>query len=92
MIAALNAEPASTRINLSFRAKDAASAIARAEYSVNGGEWLVAEPTTKLTDSSEHEYRLLVPRPGFGEFVVAVRVTDEYDNQAVEKTVLKAVN
>jgi hypothetical protein len=88
VISNVTAEPASTKINLRFQAKDALSTIAKAEYSVNGGDWMIAEPTTKLTDSQEHEYHLLVDRPGFGEITVAVRVTDSKDNQAVAKTVL----
>jgi len=61
------------------------------EYSVDGGDWLIAEPTTKLTDSKEHDYQLLVPRAGSGETVVAVRATDSNDNVSVAKTVAKAV-
>jgi len=75
--------------SLQFHAKDALSRLGRAEYSVNGGDWMVIEPTTRLTDSLEHDYRLtLVNRPA-GEVTVAVRVEDEYGNQAVAKTVLK---
>ncbi len=88
-ITKLTAEPASTNINLRFHVKDELAALAKVEYSVDGGDWLIAEPTTKLTDSNEHDYHLLVPRPGFGEILVAVRATDVNDNVATEKTVLK---
>jgi sugar lactone lactonase YvrE len=71
-----------------FRAKDALSDLARAEYSINGGEWTVVEPTTRLTDSKEEEYRVPLPRLQ-GETTVAVRVEDEYANPAVAKTVVK---
>ena len=46
------------------------------------------EPTTRLADSEEHDYRFQVDR-GQGEVTVAVRVKDEYDNEAVAKTVVK---
>jgi hypothetical protein len=75
--------------SLQFRAKDALSTLAQAEYSVNGGDWLVAEPTSRLTDSLEHDYRITLPVVPPGEVTLAVRVEDEYGNQAVAKTVLK---
>jgi hypothetical protein len=89
VITNLTAEPASTNMNVRFHVKDALTVLAKVEYSVDGGEWMMAEPTTRLTDSAEHDYHLLVPRPGFGEILVAVRATDANDNVATEKTVLK---
>ena len=76
------------KIDVRFHAKDALNVLAKAEYSVNGGEWKVVEPTTRLTDSEEHDYRFQVDR-GAGEATIAVRVSDAYDNQAVAKTVVK---
>jgi hypothetical protein len=76
-------------ITVPFHAKDALSILGKAEYSLNGGDWIVIEPTTRLTDSPEHDYRIgLSTRPP-GELTVAVRVEDAYGNQAVAKTVLK---
>ena len=76
-------------ITVPFHAKDALSILGKAEYSLNGGDWIVVEPTTRLTDSPEHDYRIgLSTRPP-GELTVAVRVEDAYGNQAVAKTVLK---
>lgn len=89
VITNLTAEPASVNVNLRFRVKDVASVLTKVEYSINGGDWQVAEPTTKLTDSKEHDYHILVERPGFGEIHVAVRATDYRDNLGVEKTLLK---
>jgi hypothetical protein len=76
------------KINMRLHAKDALNTLAKAEYSVNGGEWKVVEPTTRLTDSEEHDYRFQVDR-GPGETTIAVRVTDAYENEAVAKTVVK---
>ena len=47
--------------------RDALSTLGKAEYSVNGGEWTVVEPTTRLTDSSEHDYRITLPNRPPGE-------------------------
>ena len=77
-----------TKIEVTFHAKDALSTIAKAEYSINGGDWLMLDPTTRLSDSKEEDYRFQVDRTQ-GETTIAVRVTDEYDNQSVAKTVVK---
>jgi hypothetical protein len=75
--------------SLQFHVRDALSTLGKAEYSFNGGEWTVVEPTTRLTDSQEHDYRITLPSRPPGEVTVAVRVEDAYGNQAVAKTVLK---
>ena len=73
---------------VTFTAKDALSVLGKAEYSVNGGDWQVVEPTTRLTDSTEHEYRIDLPQAA-GERTVAVRVEDANENQATAKVVLR---
>jgi len=55
---------------------------------VDGGEWKVAAPVTKLSDAPELDYALSL-EAGPGEHTIAVRVTDDFDNQAVEKTVAR---
>jgi hypothetical protein len=75
--------------SLQFHVRDALSTLGKAEYSLNGGEWTVVEPTTRLTDSPEHDYRIVLPTAPPGEVTLAVRVEDAYGNQAVAKTVLK---
>lgn len=88
-ILGLSASPAGGRLEVRWQARDAWCVITKAEYSLNGGPWIVAEPTTKLSDSRQHDYRLLVDRGSPGEQTIAVRVTDEYENQAVEKIVVR---
>ncbi len=76
------------KVELRWKARDARSDIDRAEYSINGGEWLLIEPVNKLSDSPEEDYHLSVERTP-GEQVIAIRVTDEFENQTVEKVVVK---
>jgi len=87
-ISALAAKPAGAKVELSFSAKDALSWISKAEYSINGVEWLVIEPQSRLSDSRELTYKLTFDRPQPGELSIAVRVADEYDNQATAKVVV----
>jgi sugar lactone lactonase YvrE len=74
-----------------WRAADALSTIYKAEYSVDGAEWAVADPVGKLSDARALDYALtlkaLLPGSAPGEHVVAIRVTDQNDNVAVEKVV-----
>ena len=77
-----------SKLDVRFHAKDALSTLGKAEYSINGSEWTVVEPTTRLTDSMEHDYRVQVDR-GAGETTVAVRVSDENENESVAKIVVK---
>ncbi len=77
------------KLEVRWSARDARSTIDHAEYSVNGGDWVPIDPVSRLSDSPEEEYHLLIDRPSSGEQVIAVRVSDEFDNQAVDKVVVK---
>ena len=85
----LSFAPGGGKLQIRWSAHDAHSNIDRAEYSQNGGEWLPIQPKVKLTDAPEAEYLLTLDRMGNGEQVIAVRVTDAYDNQAVDKIVVR---
>jgi sugar lactone lactonase YvrE len=86
----LAGSPASgNKLDIHWSARDARSAIDRAEYSVNGGEWMLIDPLSRLSDSPQEEYHLVIDRPSADEQVIAVRVSDEFDNQAVDKIVVK---
>ncbi len=76
-------------IAVTWKAKDALSEIHKAEYSLDGKDWMLLEPTTRLSDSLEHEYSLSLDDVGSGEHTVAVRVADEYENQSVAKVVVR---
>ena len=75
-------------VDVRWKTRDARSIVQKAEYSLNGGEWLLVLPVTKLFDSPEEEYRLHA-ETGAQELVVAIRVTDEFGNQATEKVVVR---
>ena len=80
---------AGNKLEVRWSARDALSSIDHAEYSVNGGDWVRIDPVSRLSDSPDEEYRALIDHPASGEQVIAVRVSDEFDNQAVEKVVVK---
>jgi hypothetical protein len=88
VITGLSGTAAGGKIEIRFHAKDALSTLGKAEYSINGDDWTAVEPTTRLTDSTDLDYRVTVDR-GAGEATIAVRVSDEFENQAVAKTVVR---
>jgi hypothetical protein len=88
-ITGLGAVRNSNRIEVRWHAADALSVITKAEYSVDGGEWTVVDPVTKLSDSKELDYNLMLADVSAGEHTIAVRVTDDFDNQSAEKVVVR---
>jgi hypothetical protein len=88
-IDALTARIEGGKLVVQFRAKDESTQLYLAECSVNGGEWTAVMPTTRLTDSLEHEYSAELAKPSTQEIVVAVKVTDDSDNVAVQKILLR---
>jgi sugar lactone lactonase YvrE len=84
-ITGLKAEPGG---NLRWHAADALNTIDKAEYSLDGGDWTVVDPVGKLSDAKALDYVLKLNGLTPGEHVVAVRVTDDNDNTAVEKVLI----
>jgi hypothetical protein len=72
-----------------WHAADALSTLYKAEYSVDGGDWMVADPVGKLSDGKALDYELTLKGLAPGEHVIAVRVGDYNDNMAVEKAVIR---
>jgi hypothetical protein len=82
-----------TQIRVRLHAEDGFSAIKRAEYSVDAGDWKYVEPVGQLSDSTNENYDFQVPleaaKDAASEHVVVVRVYDKYDNMGTAKTVLR---
>ena len=64
-----------------FTAKDALSWISKAEYSVNGGDWVLLLPENLVNDSQVLTYIV----PAAAGQMITVRVFDEDDNEAVKQ-------
>ena len=81
---------------VSFDAKDAASPIGHAEYSLDAGPWQYLEPVGKVSDSLVERYDFTVTVPAAiapvvdaKEHVLAVRVYDRYENVVAVKAVVR---
>jgi len=81
----LTARVEGNKILVSFKATDVLTPLQFAEFSINGGEWIAAQPTTRITDSLSHDYSVEADKPAGSEYTVAVKVADENDNVTVRK-------
>ncbi len=68
-----------------FTAKDASSWIDKAEYSLDGSDWIALLPDNLVTDSQELNYTIKAKE---GQ-VISIRVFDENDNVAAKQAVAK---
>jgi hypothetical protein len=64
----------------SFTARDAFSAIERAQYSVDGGEWILVAPGTGVSDAPLEHYDFGLPGLSPGEHTMAARAYDRFEN------------
>ena len=87
-ITGLTAAVSNGKLRVRWHAADALNNVTKAEYSLDGGDWTLAAPVTKLSDSLELDYELTLDAPP-GEHTLAVRVQDDFDNQASEKVVVQ---
>ncbi|HWZ97335.1 MAG TPA: hypothetical protein VN025_06200 [Candidatus Dormibacteraeota bacterium] len=68
-----------------FSARDAATAIEKAEYSVDGGEWRLILPESEISDAPVEQYHGGVGALTPGEHTLAVRVHDRFQNIGAAK-------
>jgi hypothetical protein len=69
-----------------FTARDATSRIDRAQYSIDGGDWILASPAGNISDAPEERYEIKLGALGVGEHSIAVRAYDHFDNVGSAKT------
>lgn len=77
------------RARIVFKANDRASYVARAEYSVNGGEWRTVFADDGISDGPDERYSVEVPVDAAGEYSVTLRVFDANGNVGNARAVVK---
>jgi len=73
-----------------FTARDATSSIERAQYSIDGGDWILIAPAGNISDSLEERYEFSLSELSPGEHTIAIRAYDHFDNVGSAKTVVNA--
>ena len=71
-----------------FDATDAASALRRAEWSLDAGSWTPVAPVDGILDSRAEQFRLHIDNVPAGEHIAVLRVADSGGNTALAKVVL----
>ena len=74
--------------NFQFTAMDATSGIEKAQYSVDGGDWILLAPAQGISDSKTESYSFTVRGLAPGEHTIAVRAYDRFDNVGAGKTTI----
>jgi Bacterial Ig domain len=81
--------PAVQSVLVKFSATDPSSSIEKAQYSVDGGEWILLGPTHGISDSRTEAYEFTVPGLATGEHTIAVRAYDRFENVGAGKTTIQ---
>jgi hypothetical protein len=71
-----------------FTAQDAGSSIERAQYSVDGGDWILVAPISRISDALEERYEIPLSGLGSGEHAISVRAYDRFENVGSAKTII----
>ena len=77
-----------TSVTVKFSARDSATSIERAQYSVDGGDWILCSPVTHISDAPEEHYEFAISGLGPGEHTIAVRAYDRFENVGSAKTIV----
>jgi hypothetical protein len=59
--------------------------IEQAQYSLDAGDWQIVLPAGQLSDAPKESYRFEISTLAPGEHIVAVQVTDGFNNTTVAK-------
>ena len=85
-LSALTARGAAGSIEISGRAEDGQSPIARIEVSVDDDDWRAITPESGLSDERDLAFHARLPNLAAGDHTVAVRVVDLAGNSALRST------
>jgi hypothetical protein len=74
---------------VTFYAEDAASYLTRAEYSINGGDWMAIYADDGISDSPRETYTIDIQFLDPGEYAVTLRVFDVNGNAGNARQIVK---
>ena len=82
----LYAQQASPTVHVGFNGISSSAAIARAQYSLDGGDWQAVFPVGLLSDAPKESYQFQLQDLTAGEHTIAVQISDRYGNTTSAKT------
>jgi WD40 repeat protein len=72
-----------------FTASHPTNSIEKAQYSVDGGEWILARPVNGISDYKTETYSFTIRGLMPGEHTIAVRAYDRFENVGSAKTAIQ---
>jgi hypothetical protein len=84
----VEASVSGSKAEIRFAATDSGSSIERAQYSVDGGVWLMIAPKTGISDGKQQAYEFVVNGLKSGEHTIAARVFDRFENVGSGKAIV----
>jgi hypothetical protein len=81
----LHANPAAGSASVSFDGISVSGAIARAQYSLDAGDWLIVYPIGLLSDAPRENYQINLSGLFSGEHTFAVQICDRFGNTTAAK-------
>ena len=72
-----------------FTASHPTSSIEKAQYSVDGGDWILVGPASGISDYKTESYSFTVRGLSPGEHTIAVRAFDRFENVGSAKTTIQ---
>jgi sugar lactone lactonase YvrE len=88
-IAQLTADGVSGGVRVRFQASAPVSFIARAQYSLDAGDWTLVFPAGGLSDAPRESYDFQLQKISAGEHTVTVRVYDQFENVSTAKATVR---
>ncbi|NWG12434.1 MAG: hypothetical protein HXY20_02735 [Acidobacteria bacterium] len=76
-------------MELLFRARVPAGRVTSAEFSIDGGEWLLVFPVDGIADYPQEDFQFTTAELGTGEHVIGLRASDSSGNTGTSKTVIR---
>ncbi len=70
----------STSTTIKFTARDATSSIERAQYSLDGADWILIAPVGNISGGPEERYEFTISGISLGEHTIAIRAYDRFEN------------
>jgi len=81
----LRADASTPVAKVIFDGISSASAIAKAQYSVDASDWTIVFPTGLLSDAPRENYQISLNGLSAGEHTVAVQIADRFNNSTAAK-------
>jgi hypothetical protein len=77
--------PDDPAVAVSFDAVSSSAAVARAQYSLDAGDWQIIFPAGLLSDAPKESYQFQVSGLSRGEHTIAVQILDRFQNTSAAK-------